>query len=100
MKCLVKDCKEKAIDDTPYCHDHQPVQGSILQYQKDQSISVPIIVSGGNSISVELPHQFSDSGATADAKLYTSGDVLLEIVIDGGTPIPLTRNSRIVIRYK
>jgi hypothetical protein len=61
----------------------------------------PIIVQGGGSVHMDMPHGFKDNGADADHKKYKhdTGD-LAELVIDNGTPIPLNKNSRIEIRYK
>lgn len=61
----------------------------------------PIIVQGGGSVHMDMPHGFKEQEANASHKKYKhdAGD-LVELVIDNGTPIPLNKNSRIEIRYK
>jgi hypothetical protein len=61
----------------------------------------PIIISGGGSVHMDMPHGFKDNGTDADHKKYKhdTGD-LAELVIDNGAPIPLKKDSRIEIRYK
>jgi hypothetical protein len=61
----------------------------------------PIIVQGGGSIHMDMPHGFKDNGTDTDHKKYKhdTGD-LAELVIDNGAPIPLKKDSRIEIRYR
>ncbi|MCA1815242.1 MAG: hypothetical protein LC746_02320, partial [Acidobacteria bacterium] len=60
----------------------------------------PIIITGGNSVHVGLPHSFADDGSGGGHKKFKHGSgSLSEIVVDG-TTIQLNQNSRIEIRYK
>lgn len=60
----------------------------------------PIIVSGGNSVHVDMSDKFADDGSGGGHKKYKhSTGTLAQIVIDGGTPINLNSTSVIEIRY-
>lgn len=50
---------------------------------------------------MDVPHKFTDDGAGKHGKKYKHDTGhLVELVIDGGDPIPLKKHSRIEIRYK
>jgi hypothetical protein len=60
----------------------------------------PIVVQGGGSVNLDLPPQFKENGNNPNGKKFRSEKNLASIEIDGGKPIPLNENSRIVIRFK
>jgi len=60
----------------------------------------PIVVQGGGSVNLKFSHKFKDEGNDKEYKKYKSDSNLATIQIDGGEPIKLNENSRIIIRFK
>ena len=61
----------------------------------------PIIVQGGGSVNIIVPSTFNEQAATEKEKDFKNDNVsLLSLQIDGNTPIPLNKNSKITINYK
>ena len=61
----------------------------------------PIIVSGGGSVDLDLPSKFKERSSGPEGKKFKSDtNNLASVQIDGGKPIRLNRNSRIVINFE
>ncbi len=61
----------------------------------------PIIISGGNSVELDLPVQYKEKSKDSKYTKYKSDTGnLASIQIDGGKPISLNKNSKITIYFE
>ncbi len=61
----------------------------------------PIIVQGGGSVDVDVPPKFKEKSSGPNGKNFKSDtNNLASIQIDDGKPIPLNKNSKIIINFE
>ena len=61
----------------------------------------PIIVQGGGSVDLDVPSKFKEKSSGPNGKKFKSDtNNLASIQIDDGKPIPLNKNSKIIINFE